>query len=301
MRRILALFAVIHLVFMGCTTSQNPASSESEGGNRAEREQIEPSPPDPDPLLTFWVDTGEVRVISYEQDSLNRQLVVNLLHLPTLGNTEELTLIFKETLEENDLTYNSAKLCDYQQSLLFGFEFEWSAPDSMPNWFAVTEYTLMDTLRIRHSNVAGIITETYTYKGESREYACLAPAKSTARMAPVKTHDPLPPLRQKAVEELQQWSEVFAPENTLNYNAHGELMALILTNEDFNTWAESEFTDRDLSKPCIDAREKVCTIAAIVAFKCYGFGLMNPFCIAAVGVSIACILGSVGRWIHGWR
>jgi hypothetical protein len=305
----LAILAVLHLVLLGCST-ETITPTESEG----QRVTTDPGPTGPpmatatnEPLVTFWVEEDSVNVIQYVIDSVAREVVFSIERIDPARQVSYYSIVIEETQDENGVIANSAGFLDDQGYLLVGLDFAWPSDDPNPNWYSVTERTLDDEMTIKREVENGRVTEIYTLNGETRTYVYAETNPNMAKSSPSAIENDGPnyindlPLQSEAADELAEWEEFVAPENTLNYNQDGEFFVSVLGNQDFAAWVESEFQDPDMYKPCIDSREKVCAVAAIISLvKCWWSFVANFLCWVSTGTGIACVIGSVGRWIHGW-
>ncbi len=304
----IAVMLIIHLALLGCNV--NPSSPD--GGEQA-KSAVDPgrglSPADETSLVTFWIDGDEVNVTGYERDTVNQELIMSITREKPGGESLQYNIVFEKTIVEDGIVYNGAHLEDCAGNLIVGIDFAWPTADFDPNWYSVTERTPSDEMSIRRELRDGMVTESYDLNGEVRTYSYADNLPSIAKYRPEDDGSNPPvtegelPLRDAVTAELQQWEELTSPDNTLNSNEDGEFFMGVLSNSVFIAWLEAEFQNTGpLNRAMIGSDDAVCAIATLVGVaKCaFGGGFLNFLCIAATGTGIACAIGVIGRWIHGW-
>jgi hypothetical protein len=188
------------------------------------------------------------------------------------------------------------------------FDIEVRTDSSQPNSIWMTEKTAIDSLTLYRTLIGARITEVYNFNGD--EYTVTFTREEMDRWSqsmPSMAYIERPGVGQDEVAFSGGTS--FGKFDNLWYhidwncslfdNADGTTMVQLLQNEEFQLWLRGQLGLPEMATKELDpAVQRICRIASgIAATKCKFGGIMNPGCVAAVGVVVACVIAEIVDWI----
>lgn len=190
---------------------------------------------------------------------------------------------------------------------LFGF-YVWIDSSDL-NTIHMREWTATDYMEITKSVNGDEITETYECNGEfmtisftewefeAYEYCNANQIAMSDDTDPLPENDPIANYRGVDVAKFDAARSFFV-ENSLYNNIDGDILVGVISDMDFQEWMGSELgvTTSDFKDLDPDV-QRMCDIAGGATTKCLLGGVSNPFCVAAVGVTVGCAIANVLDWI----